>query len=201
MRRPSAGLAALLSAILLVSACGTDWPFGEIREAGPLEPAPTLGDPGPHGTYLKYGLSLLRIGEFDLAKKAFIRSFRVEDTRVQALTGAGIAAERQGLLTQARRFFENARALAPDSVIAHNNLGVVLYRLGRYHEAGQVFRAAFALSSGQNDLAAHNLALAEKAVAEEESAGAPAAASHVVRRIGSSEYLILNAGDTVREGS
>lgn len=155
-----------------------------------LPPAQEL--PETRGTYLDLGRSLLASNQPELAHDAFIRSIRVEGLTATALTGAGISVERQGLLRDARRYFERARALSPDSVLAHNNLGVVLYRLGAYHEARQAFQSAFALSSGTNTVAQHNLGLTDFALRREESNGIRIAENPVpVQRLGSGVYTLM----------
>ncbi|MFQ5565831.1 MAG: hypothetical protein ACE5EU_05655, partial [Paracoccaceae bacterium] len=94
----------------------------------------------PVRSYLSLGKRMLAAREPDLAMKAFLTSMSVEGVSAEAMTGAGIAAQRQGLLTSARRYFEQARTLAPDSIVAHNNLGVVLYMLKEYYPARNAFR-------------------------------------------------------------
>ncbi|MEL6997699.1 MAG: tetratricopeptide repeat protein [Pseudomonadota bacterium] len=126
-----------------------------------------------------------------MARDAFIRSIRVEGASAAALTGAGLAAEKQGLLNEAQRFFERARLLAPDSVLAHNNLGAVHYRLGEYHAARRAFRTAFALSSGANQVAAKNLTMSELAIARA-SEGADVVVRNPIQlmRLGSGHYTL-----------
>ncbi|HUF55768.1 MAG TPA: tetratricopeptide repeat protein [Thermohalobaculum sp.] len=143
-------------------------------------------------TWLVLGKRLLAAGEHDLAMEAFERSLVAEGPSAQAMTGAGLAAEAQGLLTMAARYFEKARDLAPDSVVAHNNLGVVLFRLGEPYQARQAFQAAFALSDGASPMALQNLRLSEEVIAEREAALAvvdPATNFRVDRR-GSSEFKL-----------
>ncbi len=156
-----------------------------------LEAPPRL--PAPSTSYLDLGRQYLRAGQIDQAKNAFIRSMRVEGLTAAALTGAGLAAERQGLLTEARRFFERAKSRAPSSVLAHNNLGAVLYRMGEYHAAKQAFQAAFALSSGTNRVATHNLALSELAIKQRLRENQPELPNPLpLQREGSGEYRILD---------
>ena len=164
-----------------------------------LDAPPVL--PEPAGSYLDLGRHLLRGGEFGLAKQAFVRSMRVEGLSAAALTGAGLAAERQGLLTEARRYFERARIRAPNSVLAHNNLGAVLYRMGAFHEAKQAFQAAFALSSGKNKVAAHNLHLSELAIRRLDLTTSAEIANPVpVQRRGKDEYRLLLTDQDQEEG-
>ncbi|MEM9061297.1 MAG: tetratricopeptide repeat protein [Pseudomonadota bacterium] len=175
--------APMIVALALVSGCQVKYPTAT------LPPADAL--PEPTTTYLDLGRTLLRQNRIDLARDAFIRSLRTEGSTAAALTGAGIAAERQGLLSEAQRFFERAKALAPGSVLAHNNLGAVHYRLGEYHAARRAFRTAFALSSGTNQVAAKNLTMSELAIARA-SEGADVTIRNPVQiqRLGSGHYSL-----------
>lgn len=154
-----------------------------------LEVPPTL--PQPRGSYLDLGRSFLRANELDLAKDAFIRSIRVEGMTAAALTGAGLTAERQGLLNEALRYFKRALVRAPDSVLAHNNLGAVYYRMGEYNSARKAFQAAFALSSGTNRVASHNLTLSELAIEKDlRENGLELPNPMPIERRGSGEYVL-----------
>ncbi len=159
------------------------------------EAAPTEG-------YLDLGRQLLRRGDYKGAQDAFIRSLRQEGQTTAALSGAGVAAEKQGLLSEARRFFELAVKAQPNSVIAHNNLGAVLYKLGDYPQAKQAFQAAFALSSGDNEIAARNLAITQQAIRREYSAsGEQQLNSATLQRLGSGEYKLQEDSENKTEKS
>lgn len=152
MRRLLAGSLALA---LIVAVAGCELlPRSPLAE---LEPPDAL--PEPTTTWLELGRRLLAADRPDQAHDAFLRSLRVEGVTAAALTGAGVAAERRGLLTDARRLFERARTQAPESVTAHNNLGAVLYRLGEMDAARRAFQAALALSDGTDEVAARNLGI------------------------------------------
>jgi len=157
------GRRGFLSAILIATGlfCGA---CAELIDAVAPEASAISETPQP-ASYLSLGNKLLAAREPDLAMKAFLSSMSVEGITVEAMTGAGIAAQQQGLLITARRYFEQASQLAPDSVIAHNNLGVVLYTLKEYYPAREEFKSAFALSSGRSERAMQNLDRAEAAIA------------------------------------
>lgn len=143
-------------------------------------------------SYLDQGRILLRRGDYQGAQDAFIRSIRIEGQTVAALSGAGVASEKQGLLSEARRYFELAAATQPNSIMAHNNLGAVLYKLGDYTLAKQAFQAAFALSSGGNEIAARNLAITQQAIRREYGASADQEVNPAtLQRLGSGEYKLL----------
>ena len=163
--------------------------------AVPLPPPeePTEGALAEAGeSWLTIGKRLLTAGEHELAMQAFERSLVLEGPSAEAMTGAGLAAEAQGLLTMAARYFEKARDLAPASVVAHNNLGVVLFRLDEPYRARQAFLTAFALSDGTSPMAMQNLRLSEQVIAEREAklAVVDAAMNFRVDRRGSSEFKL-----------
>jgi len=151
--------AALVAFVLLSSACmlSSDGTAPEVSaQAEPQQPA----------SYLSRGKYLLAAGEPDLAMRAFTTAMSVDGISVEAMTGAGIAAQQQGLLVSAQRYFEHARKLAPDSVSVHNNLGVVLYMRKEYYSAQEAFQTAYALSSGTSETAERNLNWTEAMIAE-----------------------------------
>lgn len=155
-----------------------------------LEPATPL--PAPETSWLDLGITLLDAGDPERARDAFIRSLRVEGATAAALTGAGVAAEQQGLLTEAKRHFEQARDLAPESVVVYNNLGAVLYRVGELHAARTAFRTALALSSGANGVAARNLGITELAIRRAEATEPNLAENPIaVQRTGSSTFRLM----------
>lgn len=181
-----------LAAIVLLSAC-------QMQPRTPLPAADPL--PTPKVSYLELGRTLLQQNRLDLARDSFIRSLRTEGVTAEALSGAGVAAEKQGLLNEARSFFERARQLAPSSVLAHNNLGAVHYRLGEYHSARRAFQAAFALSSGQSQIAAKNLGMAELAIQREDAINPSDAPNPVpLQRLGTSVYKLGTDDDAERQG-
>ena len=95
----------LTVAALSVGACAAPGPVAEL-EAGPAL------SPAPRETYLALGARLLSANEPALAMRAFTASLSAEGITPEALTGAGIAAQRQGMLGAARQHLEHARTLA-----------------------------------------------------------------------------------------
>lgn len=182
---PVCRAAALALAIVALTGCD---PAGQSPIAA-LDPAEPLAEPDT--SWLVEGNRLLSANRPDEAHAAFVRSLRVEGMTAAALTGAGVAAERRGLLTEARRHFERAKQLDPESVAAHNNLGAVLYAMGDFHAARQAFRTAFALSSGASEEAEQNLGMAELAIGRAEQAEPDLAGTGVVvQRVGSAGYRL-----------
>ncbi|MEL6218946.1 MAG: tetratricopeptide repeat protein [Pseudomonadota bacterium] len=176
-----AGLCPAAAVCIALTACAPTGPF--IEEAVERSEAQQAFDEGQ---------THLRLGEYDLAYSAFITALRTGDKPAQALTGAGLALEAQGLLSRARDHFRQAAALAPGSDMAHNNLGVVLYRLGEYEAARQSFRVAFAVSSGRSTIAQANLRAAEQALAAANAPSEPVQTGLTVQRLGSSEYRLVD---------
>ena len=141
-------------------------------------------------TPLELGKRALQAKDFSTARRNFIASINQRGVTEEALTGIGLAEEGQGHLGEAERLFRMALAIAQTSVMAHNNLGVVLFRRKKYHEAQQAFQKAYALSSGSNEIAEHNLRLANLAVAEIDANASGAIEAHRLLRIGTSEYRL-----------
>jgi Flp pilus assembly protein TadD len=133
--------------------------------AGPEMTRSAQPDPQQSKSYLSQGNRFLASREPDLAMKAFLGSMSVDGISAEAMTGAGIAAQQLGLLKAARRYLTQASELDPGSVAAHNNLGVVLYKMKEYYTARNEFRSAFAISSGKSEMAALNLNRAEATIA------------------------------------
>ncbi len=145
-------------------------------------------------SHIAEGRALLAAREPDLAMKAFLRAIASDGLSVEAVTGAGIAARQQGLLKESRSFLEQAVRLAADSPSAHYNLGVVLFQLNEYHAARDAFRTAFALSSGESELAATNLNRTEEIVALlEQNPELDPTISHDVVRLGGGQFRLVDA--------
>jgi Flp pilus assembly protein TadD len=116
--------------------------------------------PGSH--YVLAGL-LMKKGERKAAAQQFQIQARVEEaTRTQKLTysqtvlhiGQGIEAMNAGNLKQAILEFQQAIQFQPDSVEAHNHLGVALARMGDQDGALKEFQRATELEP--NDPTAYN---------------------------------------------
>ena len=185
IRRRARRWAGLLAVTLLAGACGAE------KDVSEREPTPKPR-PEPGQSYLSLGKSLLAMNEPALAMRAFTASMSTEGVTPEAMTGAGIAARRQGLLTAARRYLEEARSLAPRSPAVHNNLGVVLLELKEYHAARAAFRTAVELSGDENEAARENLARAEAAISGQAPPTDDAGRPRVVR-LGTDRFQIVEA--------
>ena len=179
---------SLCAVPLLVAGCA--------EQAGGISAlqAPAKVETDQQWTYIDVGKRYLAAREPELALKAFQRSVAVEGMSAEAMTGAGIATQQQGLLHEARRYLDRAVLLAPDSPVAHQNLGVVLFQLKEYHGARNAFRSAFALSSGASEAALINLNRTEEIVAElEKNPEFDPTISHDVVRLGGGEFRLVEA--------
>lgn len=186
-RRRWAGLTAVT---LVAGACSAQDPTAALE-------APPQVRSGPDQTYLSLGRQLLATNEPALAMKAFNASMSADGITAEAMTGAGIAAQRQGLLNAARRYFERARDLSPRLPVVHNNLGVVLFDLKEYHAARAAFETALELSGGEDESVRENLERTEAEIALRgfESAGEQPGTPRVVR-LGTDRFLITERPET-----
>lgn len=166
---------------------------GAAADPEPQAPTPqTVLLPGE--SYLAAGRRLLVAREPALAMGAYLSEIASKGSSFDALTGAGIAAYQRGLLSLARRYFQGANRLDPESAVGLTNLGVVLLDLKEYYPARNALRTAVALTSGENALALNNLNRAEAAIDEIEHQPPPdAALSREVVRLGSSEFSLRDA--------
>ena len=186
----------LLAALLLAAVAGCQAPLDPVEQLPGAEPLPDAS-----GSWMQLGRSLLAAGQPEQAEAAFIRSLRVEGMSAAALTGAGVAAQRQGLLTEAKRYFERAKEIDPESVAVHNNLGAAFYGLGELQSARQSFRIAFALSSGASQEAGRNLQMAELAIERAEAENPPLAENPIaVQRMGSGVYRLTASPEAAGPG-
>lgn len=128
------------------------------RGDGPVF-APGVAGPA-RGDQMVVGARLMDAGEYELALKAFTRAAAQQGLNSRTLTAIGSANLGLGRLGQAERLLRRAVKEDEDNAAAWNNLGVVLMEKGAYPEAAQVFRRAFALSSGASETVRDNLAKA-----------------------------------------
>ncbi|MEL6584974.1 MAG: tetratricopeptide repeat protein [Pseudomonadota bacterium] len=124
------------------------------------DPTAFFGTPGEQAVVAdptRSGHALMNAGEYALALRAFQRAVALNGPTPEALVGMGSASGKLGRLPQAERYLRAAVEEAPASVVAWNNLGVVLQERDDYVGAAAAFRMAFALDSGDNDLIRQNL--------------------------------------------
>ncbi len=109
---------------------------------------------------LLIGHRLMAAGEYELALRAYSRAATRQGLNADTLSAIGSANLRLGRLNQAERWLRQATEEAPDSAVAWNNLGVILMEQGKFAEASEVFRRAFATDSGKSDQIRDNLRVA-----------------------------------------
>lgn len=145
----------ILGATLLIvtlAACSTGG-FGRSNDA--------IGAPGVAGASnldgLMVGHRMMQAGEFELALRAYTRAAAQHGLNVDTLSALGSANLRLGRLNQAERLLRRATEQDPSFSAAWNNLGVILMEQGKYPEASEVFRRAFATDNGNSDQIRENL--------------------------------------------
>ncbi|MEL6642059.1 MAG: tetratricopeptide repeat protein [Pseudomonadota bacterium] len=106
---------------------------------------------------LVVGHRLMAAGEYELALRAYSRAATQQGLNSETLSAIGSANLRLGRLNQAERWLRQATDETPNDPVAWNNLGVILMEQGKYAEASEVFRRAFATDSGKSDQIRDNL--------------------------------------------
>ena len=139
---------------------------------------------------LTVGHRLMAAGEYELALKAYLRAASEHGATVDVLSAIGSADLKLGRLGQAETVLRRAIEVDDRFVPAWNNLGVVLMERGAVAEAGEVFRTAFALDSGQTDAIAQNLRLA-LAKRDEPDYDPPQESEFSLVRRGNGQYLLI----------
>lgn len=113
----------------------------------------------PRASYA-LGVALEDAGRLAEAKQAYEETLRVADNYSPASFRLGVIASNEGNVETAARLFRRALRQTGEHVPAsHNNLGVMLARMGRLVEAKKEFALAMELSNGSLADAQHNLDL------------------------------------------
>ena len=172
--------------VLLLAACTG----GNTQSGSPYAPAGRV-EAGNGVDGLLVGHRLMEAGEFELALKAYYRAAGTRGASIDVLSAIGSANLRLGRLGQAEQMLRRALEVDETFVPAWNNLGVVLMEKGKYSEASEVFKRAFALDNGQSDEIRENLRLA---LAQLENPGytEPNNNNYKLVRRGNGEYLLLS---------
>ena len=150
--------ALLILAGLALSACGEEGVFSQSKD--PSAEAPGLDPSGESVDGLIVGHRLMDAGEYELAIRAYARAAAEQGMTVDVLSAVGSANLKLGRLGQAEDLLRQAIEVDDSFAPAWNNLGVVLMETGEYGEASRVFRAAFALDSGESAEIRDNLRVA-----------------------------------------
>lgn len=149
--------AGLLLALTLLVACDET---GGFAASGGSPFAPGVDPAGVSVDGLIVGHRLMAAGEYELALEEYYRAAYERGVDVDILSAVGSANLQLGRLGQAEKLLRDAIKLDDTFAPAWNNLGVVLMERGRYAEAANVFRTAFALDSGESAEIRDNLTLA-----------------------------------------
>ncbi|MEM7543920.1 MAG: tetratricopeptide repeat protein [Pseudomonadota bacterium] len=152
--------ALLILTVVAMSGCqmaGRERPGSTVATSAPVSP-------------LVVGIRLLAAKQPALALDAFNRSVTEDGVSVDALSGIGVSYMRLGQRRQARQFMETAVKVDPNSAIARNNFGVLLYDEGEYDAALVQLQRAYALTGGANSSIATNIGFAEFAISQAQDA-------------------------------
>lgn len=143
---------ALAALSLLLAGCGGDAGLGGVYAPGVAR--------GEGAEPLATGHRLLEAGEAQLALDAYMLAAAQHGLTPDTLAAMGSANLRLGRLGQAEALLRRAVEEDPLFVPAWNNLGVLLMEQGKWAEASEVFRRAYAADSGGSDTIRDNLRLA-----------------------------------------
>ena len=152
--------AAALAALLLMgcqAGIGTPGISGTPGAQGPFAPGINPNEQAVDG--LVVGHRLMDAGEYELALQAFARAAGQQggQLNLEVLLGMGSANLGLGRLGQAEALLRQAIAKDGQQPTAWNNLGVVLNEQGKYAEAAETFKRAYALDNGASDAIRDNL--------------------------------------------
>lgn len=136
------------------------------------------------------GNRLAAEGEYELARKAYLRAALDRGFDAEVLTALGLVDLRLGRLGQAEDRMRRAVRTDPDYVPALNNLGVVLMEQGKTGEAAEIFRTAFAADSGQSDDIRSNLSAALEKLEDSRYRDPNNEADFALVRRGQGDFLI-----------
>ncbi|PCJ08998.1 MAG: hypothetical protein COB16_05425 [Rhodobacteraceae bacterium] len=143
-----------IAACAVVASCGPETP-------DPMNPwAPGVDHRGQAEDGLEVGHRLMAARQYELALEAFTRAALDHGMTGEVLSSMGTANLGLGRLGQAEILLRRAVEAEPDWPEAMNNLGVLLMEQGKYAEAEQVLRRAYALDNGESDPIRENLRLA-----------------------------------------
>ena len=148
----------IVAGLILLAACQSTGGLSDADRARNAAPPVDAREKGVDG--LLVGHRLMEAGEFDLALRAYLRAAGEQGMTADVLSALGSVNLRLGRLGQSETLLRQAIKADPNSVTAHNNLGVVLMERGKLGEARAIFQQAFALDSGSSDSIRENLRLA-----------------------------------------
>lgn len=104
--------------------------------------------PGPAQKAYRKGEQAASKGKADEARTYFEQAVSLDAEFVDAYNELGAAETRLGRLPEAAVQFQKAIDLAPEHRLALPNLSIVLAKMQRFHEAGQVARRALKVDPG-----------------------------------------------------
>lgn len=180
---------AIIVAAALLSACQAAGPAAQSGGApSPRADAAGLAQPQAVApSEVTIGKRLLSANQPEMALSSFQRSIVDEGVTAEALVGIAVANLQLGRRKTAVKFLHAAIDANPNSAVARNNLGVMLFDEGDYAAAASEFQSAYAITGGTDASIATNLAMAERA-RENQRENAP---------IDEGDYVVIQYGHGV----
>jgi tetratricopeptide (TPR) repeat protein len=91
------------------------------------------------------GIAYLDLGNFDQARKSFVRSVKADKKFASAVNNLGMVYYHQKNFRSAIREYQRAVAIDPSQAGAHSNLGFAYYNSNKFPEAAAEFQKAVEL--------------------------------------------------------
>lgn len=176
---------ALLILCCAVAACD----MGGFGTSSDSPYAPAVDPKGEAVDGLVVGWRLMDAGEYDLAMDAFTRAGLEQGLTPDVLAAVGTANLVMGRLGQAEGLLRQALDADDSHPETWNNLGITLMEQGKYAEAEQILRRAYALDNGESDAIRDNLRIA-LANSNQPVYGDENQQEYKLVRRGSSDYVI-----------
>ncbi|MFY0596566.1 MAG: tetratricopeptide repeat protein [Cognatishimia sp.] len=139
------------------------------------------------------GHRLMDAGEFELALEAYTRAAIQDGLTGEVLSNIGTANLALGRVGQAEDNFRKALEKNENNPDIWNNLGVVLMERGKFAEAVQSLKKAFALDNGESDAIRDNLRLALAKLENPAYDDPQLEQKYKLVRRGGSDYLLTGA--------
>jgi len=103
------------------------------------------GDPKNAAFMNMIGIAYLDVGNYDQAKKYFIRASKADKTFSSAVNNLGMVYYHQKNFRRAIREYQRAAAIDPSLAGTHANLGFAYYNTNKFQEAAEEFQKALEL--------------------------------------------------------
>ena len=141
--------------------------FAGACQPSTIAPFPRSGIEIPN---MELGLRLMRAGQAQMALNAFNRALAEGGIEADELIATAAAYRLLGRRKDALKLLRSAIVRDPNSALARNNLGVMLYEDGDAIGARSELEGAYALTNGLNAQIATNIGIVEFAINNREEA-------------------------------